>query len=324
LLFSFSTNAQLTGIQTVGTGKTYTTLSAAINALNTSGVGAGGVIFDIDPGFTEVVSVGGGYVINTTTSTAANRILFRKAAGAGANPLITAATSNASAYDAVIKIVGTDYVTFDAIDLQENPANTNGTTATEFGYAFFYKTTTDGSTNDTIKNCTITMNNLFNGAPVGAVGIYANTNHSSTGASTAISSAAGSQNFHSYYNNTIYNCAYGIAHIGVGGASPLFDSNTDVGGNAYALGNKIYVFGRTSFTTSPSGFPGSTQCGIMVSNARISNISYNLISGSSPVNNYGIYLRTNATVQLRAPPTHQILFITELLTPAPAVHRVTN
>jgi hypothetical protein len=308
LLFSLSIKAQLTGIKTVGAGKTYTTLSAAINALNTSGVGIGGVIFDIDPGFTEVVSVAGGYVINTTTSTAANRILFRKAAGAGANPLITAATSNATAYDAVIKIVGTDYVTFDAIDLQENPANTNASTAAEFGYAFFYKTTFDGSTNDTIKNCTITMNNLSNATQVGAVGIYANTNHSSTGASTAISSAAGSQNFHSYYNNTIYNCAYGIAHIGVGGASPLFDNNTDVGGNTYALGNKIYVFGRTSLTTSPSGFPGSTQCGIMVSNARISNISYNLISGSSPVNNYGIYLRTNASTAPGTTHTSNIVY----------------
>lgn len=81
--------AQLTGIKSIPGD--YPTIEAAISALNTQGVGTGGVIFNVAAGHTETLSTPTGGTITTLTSSASNPITFQKS-GTGNNPKITAGT----------------------------------------------------------------------------------------------------------------------------------------------------------------------------------------------------------------------------------------
>jgi len=59
----------------------YTSITAAVADLNASGVGAGGVTFNVAAGYTETIAA---TISITATGTAANPIIFQKN-GAGAN-----------------------------------------------------------------------------------------------------------------------------------------------------------------------------------------------------------------------------------------------
>ena len=108
----------LTGIKTIPGN--YPSLAAAIADLNTLGVGSGGVTFNVAAGFTETLpSLSAGLI--TATGASSDPIVFQKS-GSGANPLITAFSPGVSTtVDYLIAIAGGDYITFDGIDLQENP-----------------------------------------------------------------------------------------------------------------------------------------------------------------------------------------------------------
>lgn len=153
MLAGTNINAQLTGVKTIPGD--YVTIAAAVLALNTSGVGSGGVTFNIASGYTET----GNFTI-TATGTAASPIIFKKN-GTGANPVITAGTG--SGLDAIFKMMGTDYITFDGLSLVENPANTAGgnNEKTEYGFAFFKPNQNNGCQYNTIQNCTISLNNMY-------------------------------------------------------------------------------------------------------------------------------------------------------------------
>ncbi|MDP3444004.1 MAG: hypothetical protein Q8T08_14200, partial [Ignavibacteria bacterium] len=155
LWISATSFAQLTGVKTVPGD--FPTVAAAIAALNTSGVGTGGVIFNVAAGPTETFATSTEGYITTLTGSETNPIKFMKA-GTGLNPVIIAAAGVSTNMDAIIAIAGTDYVTFDGINLMENTANTTATTLMEFGYAILKASATDGSQYITIKNATISLN----------------------------------------------------------------------------------------------------------------------------------------------------------------------
>ena len=74
VLFLQSAEAQLTGVKTIkAAGGDYSTITAAITDLNTSGVGAGGVTFNVEAGFTESITAP---LIITATGTPSNLIIF--------------------------------------------------------------------------------------------------------------------------------------------------------------------------------------------------------------------------------------------------------
>lgn len=91
------------------------------------------------------------------TSSAANPIVFQKS-GSGSNPLVTACLNGTGTADYGFCVTGTDYITFDGINIQENSGNTTGTTKMEWGYAILKLSAADGTQNVTIKNCAITLN----------------------------------------------------------------------------------------------------------------------------------------------------------------------
>ncbi|OYD15407.1 hypothetical protein CH333_05785 [candidate division WOR-3 bacterium JGI_Cruoil_03_44_89] len=106
MLLSSISFAQLTGIKYIGgTSPDYTTLEAAINDLNSQGVGEGGVTFLIRDGtYTENYNL----IISGVTGTAENTVVFQPDVGATVEINITI-TANGNAG---IRIHNSDYISF--------------------------------------------------------------------------------------------------------------------------------------------------------------------------------------------------------------------
>ena len=117
LLSSAGLFAQLSGVKSIPGD--YATIQAAVADLNAQGVGAGGITFNVAAGHTETAPTGG--IALTATGTMANPILFQKSGG-GANPVITAYTGGTgtpatAVQDGIWRLVGSDWVTIDGINL---------------------------------------------------------------------------------------------------------------------------------------------------------------------------------------------------------------
>ncbi|MEO6188409.1 MAG: hypothetical protein ABIO82_03635, partial [Ginsengibacter sp.] len=302
LLLSFSSrsSAQLSGALTIPGD--YATVSAAVTALNAAGVGAGGVSFNIAANYTETITA---TISLTATGTAANTIVFQKdASTTGANPLITAYTGGVgtpatATQDGIWRLLGSDYVTIDGIDLKENAANTTNPSTMEYGYVLYKTAATNGCQFVSINNCVVTLNRINNEAGTapmvdGSTGILS-ANSTATAATTiiAVTSSAGTNSNNSFYNNKIQNCNTGIALIGYAAASPfsLADQNNDIGGATIATGNSVLNFGGAAgATVAAVGIRTLAQYGL--------NVSYNTINNNngSGVNHEtairGIYINT--------------------------------
>jgi hypothetical protein len=161
---------------------TYTSLASAITALNAATAFSGPVVLTCASGSETAPS--GGYSISYTgaTSTANNvNIIGTGVTITAPNPAGTAGNLN----DALIKIIGSDFITIQGFTLNENSLNTTTAAATnnmvEWGIALLYASVTDGSQNVTLQNNTITLNKTY----PNTYGIYANATHSATAPSTS-------------------------------------------------------------------------------------------------------------------------------------------
>lgn len=298
-IWSFTTSSPpLTGTKTIGgEGANYATFTAAINDLNGAGVGAGGVTFVVADGtYNEnppAINVSG---------TAANQIKFQ--AATGANPVVTP-TGGTGTFG--FKLNGSDYVTFDNIDI-------TGPATLVYGY-WLAGLTNDGANNNTIKNCTITMAytsttnygiyslGVTNGANSGNVfqsnsiiapynGIYF------TGSTTAGSEAQGV----TIQGNVLTNMRnYGI-YAGYVINGVVTDNQVGFFNAATSAYYGIYVLGSTSTitvadNTISGGYTSSTVYGIYsVSGTNVfgGNIITNIYNtGSSGW--YGIYAAGGTT-----------------------------
>lgn len=289
----------LTGIKSIPGD--YATIQAAITALNTNGVGTGGVTFNVASGHTETLANMTAGTI-TATGTASNPVIFQKS-GAGANPVVTAAViSTATAYDAVIVLAGSDYFTFNGIDIAENAANT--TNRTDWGYALVKSSVTDGAQNNTIRNCTITLSKLN----TSSVGIYAGNHLSNSITSLTITSIAGANSGNKFFLNTISNVYVGISLNGFNALTPfdLYDQGNEIGhGGANNITNfgggtlttyGIYTIYQNNLKVNNNVINGgtastSTVYGIMVSSATNANtdINSNTITVTSGATTSGLY-----------------------------------
>ncbi|WP_460560821.1 PKD-like domain-containing protein [Ferruginibacter profundus] len=284
LLCTVFSRAQVTGVKTIGVD--YPTIAAAVNALNTSGVGAGGATINVPGGYAETAPAGGfvlGSTILNASLGAANPLTIQKG-GAGANPLITAPVGTSTTVDGIFKVAGVDYLTIDGIDLQESAANTTATTATEWGYAFVNLNSAapfDGCNNNTIKNCTITLNRTI-ATPSSAIYFSHITATSSTALTITATGDLHSNN--KVYSNTITNTTTGINFTGFSAASPytLYDQGNDIGGTSAATGNTITNFGGTNYT-SIGGITFANQ-----NNGNVSNNTLNQLANGG-VNTIGAH-----------------------------------
>lgn len=256
-LASVKSFAQLTGIKTIPGD--YATVAAAVTALNTNGVGAGGVTFNVAAGHTET-----GNMILTATGIAGNPIIFQKS-GVGANPTITAGVG--TFLDAIFEMRGSDYITIDGLTFLENSANTTYQENTEYAIAFRKPNNNNGCQYNTIKNCTISLNRTYTYEHptyfriFQAHGIHFNHGTDATQfgflAPSTLPSGGHSNNL--IQNNTINNVTYGIwvrtnqntTTIDLIDHDNQFLNNTisDIGGHPFGAGG-IYIYTAANTTIS--------------------------------------------------------------------------
>ena len=281
-------HAQVTGTKTIGTD--YATIAAAVTALNTSGVGAGGATINIPAAYTETAPSGGivlgSTVLNATLSTA-NQLKFVKT-GTGANPLLTAQTGGTgTTNDGIFKLAGADWVTIDGLDLKENTANT-GNALMEWGYALVNLNAAapfDGVQNSTIKNCAVTLNKTNAGA---TMCIYGANNTATSATALTLTTAADVHSNNKFYTNTLTNAGFGIFIGNLSATAPaaaLFGQGNDVGGTAAATGNTLSNIG---------GVTGFNAFGIYMVYQNAVNVSNNtltdLTAAGGTALTYGIYM----------------------------------
>lgn len=233
-IFAVTLSAQaLTGIKTIGSGGNYSTFTAAINALNTNGVGAGGVTFNVSAGatFNERPPA------ITATGTETDPIVFQKS-GTGNNPVITP-TGTSTSNEAGIIISGGDYITFDGIDI-----NASAVTNVEYGYLIRNASSTNGAKHNTIKNMTVT---LSQSVPVYAYPSYLACIMQSTdpthGGGVDPTAQSGANDYNRYLNLTLQNSASGILMLG---GTTYNDLNCEVTTTDDAVRNTITNLGSLS------------------------------------------------------------------------------
>ncbi|MBE7477771.1 MAG: hypothetical protein HS131_13715 [Ignavibacteriales bacterium] len=275
VVFAFTQNsfAQLTGVKTIPGD--YATISAAVTDLNLLGVGSGGVTFNVAAGFTESITAP---ITITATGTAGNTIVFQKS-GAGANPLVTrtdagtlATTALGADGDAIFRMNGTDYITFNAIDV------TASDQGIEYGYFTFKPSGTDGCQFVTISNCVITMTK---GTSAYVTGINISNGPTSVSSATGVVvSAASGMNANVTINgNTVQNVHAGVY---VRGATAYYDSSITVGQSG--AGNIITNYGGGSATST---------YGVYFIYVENPSVAYNTITSANHTSTlYGIFYST--------------------------------
>lgn len=271
LLIAIPAFTQVSGIKTIcSSGCDYSTITSAVNDINTNGVGTGGVTFNVSAGFTETAT--GQIIISTTTSSVSNPVVFKKS-GSGANPLLTAQIgAGGGTTDGIIKISGADYITFDAIDVEENDSNTSSARM-DWGYAIVKASASNGCDNIVIKNCMVTLDKTN----TSSVGIYSGNHPTGSTSGYTVTTASGRHTNIYLYGNTIANCYSGIKLTGYTGMN---DSNLWVG--VEGTGNTITNFGGSS----------SSVYGIWMQYCTEINVYHNTVNGGSgtTTNVTGIYL----------------------------------
>lgn len=261
LSFACSTSlfAQLSGSVTVPS-TSYPDLGSVIAALNTQGVGTGGVTINVTAGNAQNAPVGGyqlGSTVLNASASAANPIVFH-GNGNAINPYTGTGTT-----DGFFKILGTDYVTVDNFSFTESSSNVTPTTQMEWGVALLKLNSTlpyDGCKHVTVSNCTFTM-----GIMAVSSAFYTN-NH--TAANTTLLATTGAtltdlQSDNAFTGNTVNSGQYGVNINGISSAT-IYDRNytisnntISVGGNStgaygvYATNDSIITVTQNSFTSSP-------------------------------------------------------------------------
>jgi hypothetical protein len=251
----------ITGTKTINpVGGDYTTFAAAVSALNISGVGAGGVTFNVADGTTYTET---GLTISAT-GTAANPIVFQQS-GSGTKPIINF-TGTSGTSDFGFKLSSSDYITFNGLDIRD--AGTSSTNYIEYGI-YLLGAATDGCKNNTIKNCVVDLTK----ANTSSRGIYL---------SSVASAATGANTTNKFYNNTIQDSYNGYYF---NGSFTSFDDanevNTELGGTS--LINNI-------------GGSSSTVYGIYIgyqTNLTIANTTLSNLTATTTI--YGIYESLGST-----------------------------
>lgn len=277
--FAAMANGQLTGTKNIPGD--YADLTAAITDLNTQGVGAGGVVFNLIAANPQTAPAGG-YVIGgagslvLTTSSAANTITFQ---GNGNSVTSSTALTAGALNDGIFKLIGADWVTISGFTLLEDAANTTTTAAsnnmTEWGIALLYVTTTDGAQNNTVSGNTIDLNRTYQNT----FGIYANATHSATAVTTSATAtgAAGGNSGLKIYGNTITDVNIGIVVVGPTAAADNNDG-VEIGGSA-PNANTITNFGTTGTFSSYANVSGTVN-GILIRNSKNFIVSNNTVASS--------------------------------------------
>ncbi|MBD2766643.1 T9SS type A sorting domain-containing protein [Hymenobacter sp. BT664] len=259
LLAGLSARAQaLTGTVTVGgTTPTYSTLTAAVTALQSRGVGAGGVTLAVRPGtYAERITL-----TTLTGSSAANPVRF---VGRGGTVTLRPVGTNANT-DAAVTITACDYITLDSLNVADG--GTSGADQVEVGYSIT-GTATKGSTHVTISNCSVRLGGGT--APSGS--------SSSRGVQivSVATTASGANNFNRILNVQVDKAARGIQLSG----QPTFrDQGNEVRG--CVLGGRTFIgIDGIDAGARAIGISAAEQRAVRLLNNRIDSV---LVRNSNPL-----------------------------------------
>jgi trimeric autotransporter adhesin len=238
---NYSFAVQLCGTYTVdptGIGdRNYATLGAAFAALNTLGVfsACGGVTFGVKDGVTFPEQ---NLQLDAFANASNAPVVFQRDGSGAARPVVQPATSfsTGGTQDAIIKLNGADNLTFDGIDVAENPAAT-GANRMEYGYALFRASNANGCQNINVRNAAVTLNRANSNVTIGVYGAL--TDISGTAISPQTALAAVNRNV-KLNGLTITSCYHGIffnGGTGNGNADALLEFGTTAGNTLSALGD---------------------------------------------------------------------------------------
>lgn len=321
LLTCFSTGmfAQVSG--TVNIPGNYPDLDAAITALNTQGVGAGGATVNINASQT-CPSLGyqlGSATLNASLSATSPLVIN------GNNNTITAYVgsragnvSNGS-NDGMLMLNGVDYTTVQNIIFNDLPTNTTATTAMETAIALYNLNSTPGSADGCehieIKNCTVNFGNFatFGGAFLMLPSIH-------NGAST-IAWTAGSGDIHrniNIHDNNLASIYWGMNLRGATSAASAENvtvSNNTItnSGGGSATGYGIYASFIDGLTFTNNTLSGDVlQTGItylaygtsLTGDLKANNNTLTLQSGATTSGTYGMYLSSNGAREVNSNTVH--------------------
>ncbi len=217
----------------------------------------------------------------TFTGASGARLTFQSATSNAGNPVVQGTqTTGGTSSDAIITLSGSDYITFDGIDLKDNPANSTAALKMERGLFLNAPTATNGCQNVTYQNGTITLDKTNTNAPVG---IYT---------SSIASAASGANSSLSFLNNTIQNVFKGYQltgsgtaldqnnMIGTSGAGTSMVTNVSSTGSVAAIGvdfnaQNLLTVANTTFST----FSASSSAGPLYGVANTITASTNVTIG---------------------------------------------
>lgn len=282
ILFANSIRAQvniLGGVDSVVISHNpYPNLKSAIDTLNAHPNFTDSVFVNVNASFVDTLTEA---IVLTATGTNSTPLFIQKI-GTGSNPkLISYQGSHSSSiadslFDAMFILKGTDYLTIDGIDLEENQNNMIQPTVQKMEYGFlFTKLSNDGCQYNTIKNCNIKfINYYFYGGKSTSIAFE---NFSVNRFIPAITlNSIGTNSYNHVYNNYIDNSTIGItlnSFVADSANINLFDAYNIVGDSIPSLGNKITNYGAwsTYIDALGTGIQLKNQNSLICSNNAITN-----------------------------------------------------
>ena len=246
-----ATHAQLTGIKQIPGD--YATLELAIQDLNNQGVGASGVIINLQQ---DETAPNGGYLLGSivlnSSSNALSPIRIQ-----GNNHILSGGIGISLYADAIFRVAGTDYVTLDGIQLIEHTSNTTKTTQMERGIWLCSLDSNDAPQHCTINDCTIQLNGQANNTM--ETGILANSNFYYSDKYMTILDTLHITNSQGKLKNLIItnchimNCMYGISIIGRNSSNQNSIEDIRIGGMGANEGNELLSIGSESGVNNEYG-----------------------------------------------------------------------
>ena len=247
-------------------GSNFVSFTDAINYLNVHGV-SGPVTFNVSSGqsFSENPQN------ITATGTASNTITFQKN-GIGVNPKFIG-KNGIGALDACFSLIGSDYITFDGIDVETFAGSATGIQKMEFGYYIVNASATDGAKRNIIKNSKISLDRSNN-----CMGIYQNVTN-------VPSSLAGTNSNNLFSNIVVENSFQGIFLL----SNATFQDDSCIVRDCFIGGNIPFDIGGGNSTSACAGIWGRNLKNCKVFNNTIKNIATQaLVYGIFIENGYGI------------------------------------
>lgn len=263
------------GTYNVGVSQTYRNLNEAAADVNHRGI-AGAVTFNLTDAQYDITAANGSnffpiLIGPVTGSSAANTVTFTKIGTAaivsyggasGANGAIAnqaSTTALASNVDPVFGIVGGDYITLNNLDIRGNVNNN----ASDHGVGIYNSSATDGATNNTISNITVTMAR----ANTGSRGFLQNV-------ITTPTAATGANSNNVFKDFTIKNVYAGIQLVGNATFPDLGTQITRTNCAAFnSIGDPATPNDIGNGTAQTYGISATNQSGFTISNNSIRNVT---------------------------------------------------